>query len=119
MGYAREAAKIQNVCNTGAITGNERVGGIVGAILNSTLQNAWNTGTVAGSQKVGGIVGKADVGTVRHAVWKAGSAGQAVGASSSGTDVTDVKVAAEADMKLAATYTDWKDAQCPRCHRGR
>ena len=109
-GIVIDSAVIQNVCNTGAITGNERVGGIVGAILNSTLQNAWNTGTVAGSQKVGGIVGKADVGTVRHAVWKAGSAGQAVGASSSGTDVTDVKVAAEADMKLAATYTDWKDA---------
>ncbi len=137
VGYAREAAKIQNVCNTGAITGNERVGGIVGAIADSTLQNAWstgsvtgsqqvggivgamenstlryvwNTGTVAGSQKVGGIVGEADGGTVRHAVSKTGSAGQAVGASSNGTDVTDVKGAPEADMKLAATYTDWKDA---------
>ena len=137
VGYAREAAKIQNVCNTGAITGNERVGGIVGAIADSTLQNAWstgsvtgsqqvggivgamenstlryvwNTGTVAGSQKVGGIVGEADGGSIRHAVSKTGSAGQAVGASSNGTDVTDVKVAPEADMKLAATYTDWKDA---------
>ena len=137
VGYAREAAKIQNVCNTGAITGNERVGGIVGAIADSTLQNAWNTGsvtgsqqvggivgamenitlryvwntgTVAGSQKVGGIVGEADGGTVRHAVSKTGSAGQAVGSSISGADVTtDVKVAAEADMKLAATYTDWQD----------
>ena len=137
VGYAREAAKIQNVCNTGAITGNERVGGIVGAIADSTLQNAWNTGsvtgsqqvggivgamenstlryvwntgTVAGSQKVGDIVGEADGGSIRHAVWKTGSAVQAVGASSNGTDVTDVKVAPEADMKLAATYTDWKDA---------
>ena len=136
VGYACEAAKIQNVCNTGAITGNERVGGIVGAIADSTLQNAWstgpvtgsqwvggivgaiadstlqnawNTGTVAGSQQVGGIVGEADGGSIRHAVWKAGSAGQAVGASSNGTDVTDVKVAPEADMKLAATYTSWQD----------
>ena len=136
VGYAREAAKIQNVCNTGAITGNERVGGIVGAIADSTLQNAWstgsvtgsqqvggivgamenstlryvwNTGTVAGSQKVGGIVGEADGGSIRHAVWKTGSAVQAVGASSNGTDVTDVKVAPEADMKLAATYANWKD----------
>ena len=136
VGYACEAAKIQNVCNTGAITGNERVGGIVGAIADSTLQNAWstgpvtgsqwvggivgaiadstlqnawNTGTVAGSQQVGGIVGEADGGSIRHAVSKAGSAGQAVGASSNGTDVTDVKVAPEADMKLAATYTSWQD----------
>ena len=108
-GIVIDSAVIQNVCNTGAITGNERVGGIVGAILNSTLQNAWNTGTVAGSQKVGGIVGEAARGTVRHAVWKAGSAGQAVGSSIGGADVTDVKVAAEADMKLAATYMSWQD----------
>ena len=102
---------IQNVWNAGAITGNEKVGGIAGYTWSTTLQNAWNTGTVTGSQKVGGIVGEADGGTVRHAVSKTGSAGQAVGSSISGADVTtDVKVAPEADMKLAATYTDWKDA---------
>ena len=111
VGTATDAAVIQNVCNTGAITtGNERVGGIVGGIVGSTLQNAWNTGTVAGNQKSGGIVGEAYDATISHAVWKAGSAGQAVGASSNGADVTDVKVAPEADMKLAATYADWKDA---------
>ena len=109
VGYATDAAMIQNVCNTGAITGNESVGGIVGAMESNTLRYVWNTGTVAGSQKVGGIVGETDVGTVRHAVSKTGSAGQAVGASSNGTDVTDVKVAPEADMKLAATYTSWQD----------
>ena len=112
VGYASDAAMIQNVCNTGAITGNEKVGGIVGVIAGSTLQNAWSTGTVTGNQQVGGIVGEADGGTVtvRHAVSKTGSAGQAVGSSISGADVTtDVKVAAEADMKLAATYADWKD----------
>ena len=110
VGTAKEAAVIQNVCNTGTITGNEYVGGIVGDIVNSTLQNAWNTGAVTGNQKSGGIVGEANGGSIRHAVSKAGSAGQAVGESSNGTDVTDVKVAPEADMKLAATYTDWKDA---------
>ena len=111
VGKAMDNAVIQNVCNTGAITGNERVGGIVGAIADSTLQNAWSTGSVTGSQQVGGIVGLADGGTVRHAVSKTGSAGQAVGALSNGADVTtDVKVAPEAQMKLAATYTDWKDA---------
>ena len=101
---------IQNAWNTGAVTGTEQVGGIMGALQERTLQNAWNTGTVTGSQKVGGIVGEVDGGTLRHAVSKAGSAGQAVGALSNGADVTtDVKVAHEADMKLAATYMDWKD----------
>ena len=103
---------IQNAWNTGAVTGSELVGGIVGGMQNDCIvQHVWNTGTVTGNQKVGGIVGEANGGSIRHAVWKSGSAGQAVGASSNGADVTtDVKVAPEADMKLAATYTDWKDA---------
>ena len=103
---------IQNAWNTGAVTGSELVGGIVGGMQNDCIvQNVWNTGTVTGNQKVGGIVGEADGGSIRHAVWKSGSAGQAVGALSNGADATtDVKFAAEADMKLAATYTDWKDA---------
>ncbi|ANR70049.1 hypothetical protein AXF19_02955 [Selenomonas sp. oral taxon 126] len=109
-GEAYEGSTFQNVCNTGAIKGVlEQIGGIAGYIKNSSLQNAWNTGTVTGNQKSGGIVGEANGGSIRHAVWKAGSAGQAVGASSNGADVTDVKVALEADMKLAATYADWKD----------
>jgi len=110
VGYA-ENAVIRNVSYAGRVNGVRNVGGIVGNTWRSTLQNAWNTGTVTGSMNVGGIVGVADGGTVRHAVSKTGSAGQAVGASINGADVTtDVKVAAEADMKLAATYTDWKDA---------
>ena len=102
---------IQNAWNTGAVTGSELIGGIVGGMQNDCIvQNVWNTGTVTGNQKVGGIVGEADGGSIRHAVWKTGSAGQAVGALSNGADVTtDVKVAHEAQMKQAATYTDWKD----------
>ena len=72
VGYACEAAKIQNVCNTGAITGNERVGGIVGAIADSTLQNAWSTGPVTGSQWVGGIVGAIADSTLQNA-WNTGT----------------------------------------------
>ena len=101
-GAAERGSIFQNVCNTGAISGSvSQSGGIAGYIGNSTLQNAWNTGAVTGDQKVGGIVGEADGGSIRHAVSKAGSAGQAVGALSNGADVTtDVKVAPEADMKL-------------------
>ena len=111
VGVADKGSTFQNVCNTGAISGVvTQSGGIAGYIENSRLQNAWNTGTVTGDQQVGGIAGEANGGSIRHAVWKSGSAGQAVGALSNGADVTtDVKVAPEADMKLAATYTDWKD----------
>ncbi|WP_294175187.1 YDG domain-containing protein [uncultured Selenomonas sp.] len=109
-GQVKEGSIFQNVCNTGAITGNVvKSGGIAGYIENSRLQNVWNAGTVRGSRKVGGVVGEANGGSIRHAVSKAGSAGQAVGASSNGADVTDVKVAPEAEMMQAATYTSWQD----------
>ena len=110
-GQVKEGSTFQNVCNTGAISGSvAQSGGIAGYIENSRLQNAWNTGEVRGDQQVGGIVGNANGGSIRHAISKSGSAGQAVGESKNGADVTtDVKVAPEADMKLAATYTSWKD----------
>ena len=93
---------------------------------NSTVQNALHTGTVARNdqpsqdeaQTVGGIVGQADGTSVSHAVWKAGSVTQdcsptfiahAVGEAQNNTAVEDDAERSEADMKKAATYTDWKD----------
>ena len=93
---------------------------------NSTVQNALHTGTVARydqpsqdeAQTVGGIVGQADGTSVSHAVWKAGSVTQdcsptfiahAVGEVQNNTAVENDAERSEADMKKAATYTDWKD----------
>ena len=109
----------QNVCNTGAVIGRaNQSGGIAGYIENSRLQNAWNTGAVRGGQQVGGIVGEANGGTVSHAVWKSGSVteynsgsfiARAVGESNNATALEDIAERSEADMKLAATYSTWKD----------
>ena len=128
---AGERVTLQNVWNAGEIIGggdgrDAFIGGIAGAMKNSTVQNALHTGTVARNdqpsqdeaQTVGGIVGQADGGTVSHAVWKAGSVTQdcsptfiahAVGEVQNNTAVEDDAERSEADMKLAATYTDWKD----------
>ena len=119
-GVADEGSTFQNVCNTGAIRGTmAQIGGIAGYIENSRLQNAWNTGTVAGGgQKVGGVVGEAVGGTVRHAVWQSGTVreyhsgsfiARAVGESNNATALEDIAERSEADMKLAATYSTWKD----------
>ena len=128
---AGERVTLQNVWNAGEIIGagdgsDAFIGGIAGAMKNSTVQNALHTGTVARdgqpsqdeAQTVGGIVGQADGGTVSHAVWKAGSVTQgcsptftahAVGEVQNNTAVEDDAERSEADMKKAATYTDWKD----------
>ena len=128
---AGERVTLQNVWNAGEIIGggdgsDAFIGGIAGAMKNSTVQNALHTGTVARdglpgqgeAQTVGGIVGQADGTSVSHAVWKAGSVTQgcsptfiahAVGEVQNNTAVEDDAERSEADMKKAATYTDWKD----------
>ena len=129
---AGERVTLQNVWNAGEIIGggdgsDAFIGGIAGAMKNSTVQNALHTGTVARdgrpsqdeAQTVASIVGQADGTSVSHAVWKAGSVTQgcsptfiahAVGESKNGTEEVDVAKHSLEDMKLAATYTDWKDA---------
>ena len=128
---AGERVTLQNVWNAGEIRGrgdgrDAFIGGIAGAMKNSTVQNALHTGTVARddqpsqdeAQTVAGIVGQADGTSVSHAVWKAGSVTQgcsptftahAVGEAQNNTAVEDDAERSEADMKKAATYTDWKD----------
>ena len=128
---AGERVTLQNVWNAGEIRGggdgrDAFIGGIAGAMKNSTVQNALHTGTVARydqpsqdeAQTVGGIVGQADGTSVSHAVWKAGSVTQdcsptfiahAVGEVQNNTAVENDAERSEADMKKAATYTDWKD----------
>ena len=128
---AGERVTLQNVWNAGEIIGagdgsDAFIGGIAGAMKNSTVQNALHTGTVARdglpgqdeAQTVAGIVGQADGTSVSHAVWKAGSVTQgcsptfiahAVGEVQNNTAVEDDAERSEADMKKAATYTDWKD----------
>ena len=58
VGYNGDISTVENCCNTGAVSGGECVGGVVG--LNSgTVENCYNTGTVTGTDDyVGGVVGQ-------------------------------------------------------------
>ena len=65
VGYAYASSSsppvtITNCYNTGSVTGNNSVGGVVGRAPNSTITNCYNTGTVTGNWNVGGVVGYAD-----------------------------------------------------------
>lgn len=62
-------AEIKNVAATGAITGSDNVGGIVGDLVNGSIVNCWFDGTVsASSSRAGGIVGRADAGNIANCV---------------------------------------------------
>ena len=56
VGHNARGGTISNVYNTGAVVGNESVGGVVG-FKDGTVSNVYNTGTVSGEDYVGGVVG--------------------------------------------------------------
>ena len=47
---------VQNCYNTGSVSGNDDVGGVVGSNA-GTVQSCYNTGSVSGNTYVGGVVG--------------------------------------------------------------
>ena len=100
---------IQNASNVGAVAGSF-VGGIVGAVTVGTVRNVWNAGQVTGGQQVGGIAGKMSAGKVIQAVWKTGTAAHAVDPDNNTGFEEDCHEHTEEEMKQAATYTSWKDA---------
>ena len=54
---------ITNCYNTGAVSGNDSVGGVCGQKgMDRTVENCYNTGTVSGSSSVGGVCGYASLG---------------------------------------------------------
>jgi len=61
-------SKIQYIYNTGAVAGGRKnIGGIVGVLKNSTVDQVYNTGAISGTQDVGGIVGYNSTGYVTNA----------------------------------------------------
>ena len=58
-GYIDESAKVQNVGVVDSyFKGCQYVGGVVGYNFNGTVSNSYNTGSVSGETFVGGVVGK-------------------------------------------------------------
>ncbi len=56
-GQQNSGSTIRNVYNTADVTGNTRVGGIVGFVNIGTLTNMYNRGKITGNTYVGGLVG--------------------------------------------------------------
>ncbi len=63
-GYVHSGT-VQSCYSTGSISGNIRVGGVVGWV-SGTVQNCYATGSVSGNEYVGGVAGYAYNGTVKN-----------------------------------------------------
>jgi hypothetical protein len=66
-GYVDEGGVIENVGMVNVdVTGEERIGGMVGFNDHGTVSNSYSTGSVTGVHKVGGLVGYNRFGTVSN-----------------------------------------------------
>ena len=87
VGNTSSNSTITNCYNTGAVTGDNDVGGVVGyAYSNPTITNCYNTGSVSGSGEVGGVVGSAYSSTVTNCYYGGNcTLSYGIGSSSSNT----------------------------------
>ena len=57
IGWNSAHSIVSNCFSTGAVTGNDRVGGLIGLQLSGPVLDCYSTGAVTGNQAVGGLVG--------------------------------------------------------------
>ena len=104
VGEMYKDSRIENVYATGDVTGEDRVGGLVGLLDDSDNQiiNAWSSGKVTADSQFGGLIGEDDSGaTVQNSLWdvQASEIGSANDNNFGATGITT------AEMKNLATFT--------------
>ena len=67
------AGAITNCYNTGAVSGEKYVGGVLGENSSGTIANSYNAGSVSGADRVGGVVGYNTSGTTIGNCYNEGS----------------------------------------------
>lgn len=96
VGFVSHAGTVSNCYFSGNLTGEKRVGGLVGH-NEGGVSYSYSTGTVTGEEDVRGLIAL-NVGTVSNSFWDAESS--AIEASDGGTGKTT------AEMQNIATFTD-------------
>ena len=76
-GESITALTLSDCCNTGAVTGTDKVGGIIGqaSLSELTLSNCYNTGLVTGVTDTGAIAGRSSA-VIRNCYYQLGGVGE-------------------------------------------
>ena len=88
---------VENSYATGNVSGNDWVGGLMGD-NSGTVANSYATGDVSGEWAVGGLVGRNILGTVENSFWDIETTGENYSDGGTGKTTTE--------MKDVATFTD-------------
>jgi len=66
VGEADSGSRIENSYATGAVTGHQDIGGLVGYLDGGSISNSFATGAVSGTYDVGGLVGESEEGAIAN-----------------------------------------------------
>ncbi|MDA9823936.1 YDG domain-containing protein, partial [Paracoccaceae bacterium] len=105
---------ITNTYTTGKVTGQTKVGGLVGSSTakvgqgfdRAKIQTSYATGMVSGSDDVGGLVGHADKTAITLSFWDKETTGLSRGIGASVEAIDDTSGATSAELRTQQTYTD-------------
>jgi trimeric autotransporter adhesin len=108
LGVSLASATLSDSYTTATVTGNTRVGGLVGWVEWSTVTRCYAVGTVEGNTQVGGLVGICDYGIVSDSFWDTETSGQATSAGGTGkttAEVMDIATFSGATWDIVAVAT--------------
>jgi hypothetical protein len=92
---------VSNSYSTGNVIGNSAIGGLVGQDYEGgTVSNSYSTGTVTGNYYVGGLVGSSGD-TVNNSFWDTQTSGQAISDGGRGTGRTTTEMMSTATFSSA------------------
>jgi hypothetical protein len=112
IGSVSSGSALTNCYATGNVSGNNRVGGLVGN-NDGTITKSYASGTVAGDSLPGGLIG-ASTGTVTQSYWSPSASGQS--SSAAGTSLTLAQLASQSSFlgfDFDSTWIIWEGLSYP------
>ena len=101
-------SNISNVYSTGNVKGDIGVGGLIGYnTVDSSISNAYATGNVSGNSYVGGLVGGNENAFVSNSLWDKDKTGQTIGVGASTGTESNLQGLTTAEMQDTANWQGW------------
>ena len=99
---------ISNVYSTGNVNGDIGVGGLIGYnTADSSISNAYATGNVSGNSYIGGLVGGNENAFVSNSLWDKGKTGQTIGIGASTGVESNLQGLTTTEMQDPTNWQGW------------
>jgi len=100
--------RVYNCFSTGTINGNQRVGGLIGYLYDSTMSDSYSTASVAGGSQIGGLLGSYMYSTVSDSY----ATGTVTGSEKVGGLIGYIRGAGSVKAKVKNSFATGNIMQC-------